>query len=663
MRPSSRGTPAAVLLALLAALLPVPTVQAATGVAQATDADVLTLRAQTTWWTPDQPVTIELGVETDATNLEVAVDLFGRIATRSGFAATIERGLSGRPATAVPPVPLGELPTDDAGDRIVTFTPPARPEGVYPMRVQLRPSGGGDPVDSFVTYLVHVPAVLEGDPLSVGLVVPVHAPPAVQPDGDVAIDDERAEQLAALAEVLDAHGDLGMTIAPTPETVEALATSPRAQDRDTMTTLSGALGDRQLLGAAWVPTNLTAVLDGGLEDEAAGLLARGVQTLRTQFSGVEPTTNTRIIDERLTETGLAFLQSQQASRLVVPEALLEPIRQNKTLVEQFTMASARGAEPLPAVGVDAALMAHFTTDDPILGAHRLLADLAVIYNDDPEIGRRGVAVTPPRAWAPDASFVDALLDGLESSPIVRSVTLDRFFTDVDVATTGTGARAAPLVRRPLPFDAGSPEGGPLPSASIRSARSRIERFASAVDATHPGGAAVLDRLDRTLLAATSVDLRPRDRIQQVAGVNDQLDAQIAGIAMPQNRSITLTAREGEIPVTVRSSLGYPIRTVLRVFSDDRLDFPGGDSHPLDLPIRQNATSQFRVRAQSSGSFPVRVRVESPDGALVLAESRYTVRSTAISGVGTALSIGAGLFLLVWWGNHLRGRRSRRLVPT
>jgi hypothetical protein len=39
-----------------------------------------------------------------------------------------------------------------------------------------------------------------------------------------------------------------------------------------------------------------------------------------------------------------------------------------------------------------------------------------------------------------------------------------------------------------------------------------------------------------------------------------------------------------------------------------------------------------------------------------------VRSTAISGVGPALSIGAGLFLLVGWGNHLRGRRSRRLVP-
>ena len=661
MRPSSRTATAAVLLALLGALLPIPTT-APVG-AQAPAGAALRLRGQTTWWTPEQPVTIELAVASSAGDLVVAVDLFARIGTRSGFAATIDRGVSGRPVTSVPPVPLAELPTDDEGDRIVTFTPPTRTEGVYPMRVQLRPSSGGEPVGSFVTYLVHVPAVLEGDPLSVGVILPVHAPPAVQPDGDVAIDDERAEQLADLADALEEHADLGLTLAPTPETVEALAASPRAQDRETMATLTAALGSRQLLGAPWVPSNLTAILDGGLEDEAAGLLARGVEALRTQFPGVEPTMTTRVVDERLTDDGLAFLETQQAGRLVIPESLLEPVRRNKTLVEQFVLENRRGPDPLPAIGVDGALMGHFATPDPVLGAHRLLADLAVIYNDDPEIGRRGVAVSPPRTWAPDASFVDALFDGLSSSPILRGVSLDRFFGDVDVATTGSGERATPLLRRPVAVTAGTVEGSSLPSAGIRLARNDIERFASAVDTTDPRGAAVIDRLDRTLLAATSVDLRARDRTRYVEGVGDQLDEQIAGIAMPQNRSITLTAREGEIPVTVRSNLGYPVRTVLRVFSDDRLDFPGGDRHPLDLPIRQNRTSQFTVRAQSSGSFPVRVQVQSPDGALVLAESRFTVRSTAISGVGTALSIGAGLFLLVWWGNHLRGRRSRRLVPT
>jgi hypothetical protein len=56
-------------------------------------------------------------------------------------------------------------------------------------------------------------------------------------------------------------------------------------------------------------------------------------------------------------------------------------------------------------------------------------------------------------------------------------------------------------------------------------------------------------------------------------------------------------------------------------------------------------------------------VTSPDGSIVLDRSTFDVRSTAISGVGIFLSIGAGLFLAIWWARHWRDtRRSRRLVP-
>jgi hypothetical protein len=70
-----------------------------------------------------------------------------------------------------------------------------------------------------------------------------------------------------------------------------------------------------------------------------------------------------------------------------------------------------------------------------------------------------------------------------------------------------------------------------------------------------------------------------------------------------------------------------------------------------------------VQARTSGAFPLRVRLLSPDGSLTLVQSRFTVRSTAASGVGIVLSTGAGGFLLLWWARHLvRGRRNRRLVP-
>jgi hypothetical protein len=412
-----------------------------------------------------------------------------------------------------------------------------------------------------------------------------------------------------------------------------------------------------------VPADLTALLDADLEPEAAGLLTRGTETLRTLFPGVEPTTSTRIVDERLSDEALTYLQTQQqVARLVVPEALLEPVRQTKTPASTFVIDS-RTRGPVPAVAADTALAAYFIGTDPVLEAQRLLADLAVIYNDDPTIARRGVVVLPPRTWSPDEAFVDAMLEGLATSPILEGVSLDRFFTDVGAATVGTGARATPLVRRAAAEPVGATTTS-LPGAAITTARRHVDSYASIVDTTVDAGADVVDRQDRTLLATTSSDLRARERTNYLSGVNAQVQDELDGINMPRSRSITLTAREGEIPITVTSSLAYPVRAILEV-SSDTLEFPEGTTQELAIPAGRNATTQVSVRAQSSGSFPVRVQLRALEGEpeLVLAESVFTVRSTAISGVGTALSIGAGLFLLVWWGNHLRGRRSRRLVPS
>jgi hypothetical protein len=61
---------------------------------------------------------------------------------------------------------------------------------------------------------------------------------------------------------------------------------------------------------------------------------------------------------------------------------------------------------------------------------------------------------------------------------------------------------------------------------------------------------------------------------------------------------------------------------------------------------------------------LRVSLVSPDGRLVVAQSRFTVRSTAFSGVGLVLTVGALVVLLGWWGrHHVRGRRNRRLVSS
>jgi hypothetical protein len=267
-----------------------------------------------------------------------------------------------------------------------------------------------------------------------------------------------------------------------------------------------------------------------------------------------------------------------------------------------------------------------------------------------------VALTP-RTWRPTRAFLETALAGLGESPIVRPVNLSTVFDEVDPLRGSRG----PLVRRLV----SAPRPGQL--GTVKSARQRLATFGSIVD---PGNA-VYDALQDQLLVAHSTDLRASRQRAYVSGVERGVDRQLSRIQAPAG-SITLTARGGQIPVTLRNGTGYPVHLVVTVRSD-KLEFPGGQtrdgsaspnevSRKLDL-LRSNETARFTVLTRTSGAFPIQITLESPDGSLIVSKTRLTVRSTAVSGLGLLLSAAAGLFLLAWWGRHvLNGRRARRLVP-
>jgi hypothetical protein len=123
--------------------------------------------------------------------------------------------------------------------------------------------------------------------------------------------------------------------------------------------------------------------------------------------------------------------------------------------------------------------------------------------------------------------------------------------------------------------------------------------------------------------------------------------------------LTFTARTAPIPITVLSSVSYPVHVVLSVESD-KFTFPNGGSQTMTL---DRPTTPVRVQASSRTSgdrLPVDVTLRTPDGQLVIAHTTLTVHSTSISIVGIALTVLAGLVLLVWWGRTWR--RSRRQRP-
>jgi hypothetical protein len=618
----------------------------------------LRLASQTPWVGRGDPFAMRVLIdEAGRSGLELTVAVHRQVTSRIDFQRTLEGKIQGS-AFKSTSRPLAQLERDAGGayNVLLGVQDPDQPRddsllslrapGVYPVRVELSEGGGGRVLTSLVSHIVYLPDPIDGPRLEVAWVVPVHAPPGVQPGGGRRVPASVSADLATLAAQLEQRPNLPLTLAPTPETVESLAASNRAADRQTIELLARAARapGHQVLTGPYVPVS-PAATTGLLEQEGTAQVTTGTEVLGKVLQ-TSPDPTARVLSGPVTEALLGRLRDQQVERVVVPDGELVPIpTQQVTPAQPFELGARQGRRVL-AASADSALAAHFRAgQDAVLAAHHLLADLAVIYFDFP--GRpRGVVVVPPDGWRPSAAFLTSWLDGLTTGPILGAATLDQFFA-VPPATAGRNRNLVRTLRT-------TGAGPALPVESILAARRHLDAFGGILGPNEP----VFERLERTLLVAEGSQLRGAVRARYLRGVTTQITTELGRIHAPAQRSITLTARRGRIPVTIEKEVPYPVHLVIRVASD-QLRFPSGSRREVEL-TRRNTTELFTVQARTSGAFPLRVTLESPDGRLLLSTSRFTVRSTAASGLGVILSVGAGVVLLGWWARSLgRRRRERR----
>jgi hypothetical protein len=625
----------------------------------------MTFVAQTPWVGTGGDFLLRVHVDrpTGASILEFGLTVFPAVATRSEFGETLSDQMGDSALVALQPVPLAGLRPEANGDVVLTIPvrDPSLPrdpsrvllpprDGVYPVRVELRDRLAGTVVDRFVTHLLHTPELHATPKLGVSLVFPVHAAPALQPDGSRALPD--GDTLTAMAQGVDAVRATPFTLAPTPETVAALAASNDAKAKALLASLKAAAAERTTLNGPYVPTNLAALTGSGLDGEVASQLDRGGSTLVDVLGG-RLDSRTIVPDEALDPNVIDVLAGRGFDRMLTGESLLTPIPDQKiTLTRPFVLTGRRTR--VQAVAADAGLASHFNArGNQALLAYQMLADLSVIYLDRPgDDQRRGVAAVAPRDWRPTRQFLEVLTTGLALSPIVEPISLETLFAAVPTARDDTGAA---MVRKPA-----TPNPGSLAevASDLRQSRRNLDSLGSVLGSGNTTSAVV----EEHLLVAESSDLKTRrQREPYVTSADRLIEQELAEIQMPEGRSITLTARTGEIPVTFKNNTGKPVRVVVRVESD-KLDFPRGTVQNLEL-TRLNTTERFPVIARASGAFPIRITLESPDGHLVVGRARITVRSTAASGASLIVAMGAATFLAVWWGrNAMKGRRARGLVP-
>ncbi|MEZ5137642.1 MAG: DUF6049 family protein [Acidimicrobiales bacterium] len=593
---------------------------------------------------PDGDFSVLLGVDAPEA-VDIAVDIYDRAGPDDPIGPVPDEG-----ATATfPPVALPSVDPADDGPRPVAFTislyqpGEANPDpawgwpldepGVYPVRVRLR-----GPDEATLAVLMTAVVRLPGPdqrvtPTEVAVLVDAHRPPPT--DADQRADDGSADpglvaQLPSVLDALDERPSLPATFSLTPDAVARLAGDDAATEvladlRDVL-----AVERRDVLDAPYVDIDPASLVDADLADELTAQRDLGRRTLDSVLE--EPLTGTWRLPAPVDGATLDQLHQRGVFRAVAGGDVLED--------GAGTLAPAEltaGPSTVRASTTAAAFVLGSASGDPVLAAHRLLARLAAVATDRDQSARVIVDIEPALA-DPEALRVafDALTLGTD---LYRTTTLDAL---LDAPAT-VGAALA----RPAPVDLGT-----YPD-ELRAARADEASYTSMVG----DRADLLRPIERDLALSAAADLPLEERRAEVDGVRRDLADTFSSIDLPDADTVTLGAREGTFPLPIESSLDEPVQVVIQLEASDRLELP--DDRIEATLDSERTVVDVQVRARASGDTPVRITVRSPDDGVVLAESRYVVRSTAVSEVGILLTLGAAGFLAVWWGRHwLRTRRAR-----
>jgi len=652
-----------------------PSTAGAIPVPEPVDSPRIGLRSQTTFVAPGDVFTMDLNLAGASNDAAITLTLHPAVTSRIQFGQTLAGQQLGTPLQQFDAIAVALLPpAPDESVRVALGVPEAGAEpgplslaltspGVYPLTVRI----DGDDAPPLVTHVVRL-GEPDGGPATFSVGVLVRLEPPADADGPGVLS---GDSVAALAQGLAAVPDVPATVATVPAALAALADSGPA-GADAVEALAGAVARSEVLVDTWVPVDTTSLVAGGLDRMVDRQLVAGAATV-DRLLAVRSSLATWVLSAGVDPEALAFLISRGVTQVVVPETLAEPIDTNRfvsTLTQPFAVPASAGDEPATIAGLQTDLVLGElwrSSTQPALAANRVLADLAVLALDFPDIRRAAVIDIPAPTDTTGAQTLAEVLRGLDqagrpsptAAPLMTGRTVGALFAATDpISVTNAGAD---LVRswawsEPRPL-------GDYPDELAEVDQRTVSMISTiSVGDNAPEAAATVAAVDRLVLTSATAGLSDRERAGYLAEADDAITAALAPITVPTQGSVTLTADAGVIPVTVDNGRTEPVQVRLEVDSD-KLEFPDGNN--LDVTLQPGANRvEVAVQVRASGGFPVEVAVRTADDAIELGQARFTVRSTAISGVGLALSVLAGGFLAGWWALHFRSaRRSRQLVAT
>jgi hypothetical protein len=646
----------------------------------ATSRNALTLESQTPAFVSNQSG-VSLGIDVSsklpASALQLEITLYSHVVYRStlrqtlsgslpsflsplgdpGFIPLSLKGLdwvSGKLVRLQLPVSAPDLPGTagskaDAGtDGVVLSIDDCESTcgGVYPLQVSLSEEGVG-PIASLTTDLIVTPpSEIAGTHfLRFAWVMALGSSPAISPSGTPELDTDDIDELSTLNSALGDAPNASVSLEVFPQFVESLEdlSSPIAKNAlAQLRSLAAPGGSVAILPGTFAPVDPDALVASGLADSVTAQMTRSHQVLAPELSFQAPE---YAADAPIDSASLGLLESTGIRRLIVPSAGVRPL---SATFSQWTPTAPfiipdSGTEAIasdPGLEQDLASMV-----SPALKAQQMLADLSVLYFENPE-AQQAVAVESPGGADLDKQFLSEMLTGLSESSIVHAVTLTDLFDSVspDSSDTSPGQRSL--------RSASVPAGELVSRPEVRAAQASLAALASMV----PSSLSAKPSLGDLLLMSEASTMPAGTRDAYLATIDQRAQRLSDLFSLPFGRTITVTSLQAKIPISIISNARVPLLAELSVTSPD-LGFPHGHTFAVKLYPRTNIVT-IDLTARDSGDFPLMVTLAARTG-FVVQHGDITIRSTAISGVAVALSVGAAVFLVLWWLRSILSKQRKK----
>lgn len=508
------------------------------------------------------------------------------------------------------PTPINTLPRQDqritvsipiravsgGDDRILLREP-----GVYPLSIEVR--GAEGTVASLRSNLVRLPSdVAEIEPLPVGFILGVTAAE------DITIADATG--------LLTLRPDLPLTVQLDEGALTQLATDP-----DLAASFRTALGDRPVLVSPLFDLDPSALAEISHDNLYITSVQRTTEELQELQLASVP--GTIALDSELTEPGVQLLGSSGITTVVRSAAgagsageIVTATNAIKVLEADSDLTNELAAGPLA-----------------IENTHRLIAILAIRQSrESTPVLLGGDAVT---SLGLDAA--DTFLSAVGSSGLMSPISL----TESAEMTSRLPIRPAERPTQDL--------------AAIGAELDAVISLLRTYTDFHVAGGLHPVTAENNILTSFSRDRNPDDRLRALRAARVGLEEALSPIELPPGQAITLAATRSVIPLAITNNADGPRQVQLR-FTSRKVQVQEQNSlYVLDPGVN---TIEINVEARSLGLSPLEVEVLSPDGAIELASTRFQIRSTAVPGLGYALSGAALAVLLIWWITNARNRRRR-----